>query len=162
METEKKKLLFRVSAEDFKKIPGNPIAYWISSQMLLCFDGKKPLDNSYAFREGIHTADNDRFLRLWFEIPFLQIVFDANNYNDIDRNGKYVPYNKGGAFRKWYGNNEYVIGFDREHRDEMASMKGQLALADMPEKIHEVFKMSGFDKILKIYPTFAEAKASFS
>jgi anti-anti-sigma factor len=45
---------------------------------------------------------------------------------------------------------------------KMASMKGQLALSDMPEKIHEVFKMSGFDKILKIYPTLAEAKASFS
>ena len=45
---------------------------------------------------------------------------------------------------------------------KMASVQGQLALADMPDKIHEVFKMSGFDKILKIYPTFADAKASFS
>jgi len=126
MTTDKIKRLFHVTAEDFKKIPGSPIGYWIGSKMLRCLDGKNPLDNSFSFREGIHTADNDRFLKLWFEISFIQIVFNAACYNDIDTRGKYVPYNKGGEFRKWYGNNEYVIGFNREKRDEMATLKGHV------------------------------------
>lgn len=111
---------------DFSKIPGSPVAYWVSPQLLSCFEGKEELDKSYAFREGIHTADNNRFLRLWYEVDFSTVVFDAEDYEDLDRKGTWVPYNKGGEFRKWYGNNDYIIAFNEKYRNEMANLQGHV------------------------------------
>lgn len=131
-EHEKEKLFlsgekrYTAKQENFSKIPGSPVAYWVSERFLSCFVNKKPLDDNYYMREGIHTADNDRFLRLWFETSFDIIVMDADCYDDIDRLGKWVPYNKGGQFRKWYGNNDYVIAFDEKSRNSMNNLKGHV------------------------------------
>ena len=110
----------------FSQIPGAPVAYWASNTILNCFSGKESLDSQYKMREGIHTANNDRFLRMWFEVNHALMVFDASSYEDIDRCGRWVPYNKGGAYRKWYGNNNWVIGFDSVYRNEMAKLKGHV------------------------------------
>lgn len=117
---------YTAQQENFTKIPGMPVAYWVSEALLRCFTDREPLDDSYSFREGIHTADNDRFLRFWHEISISTVVFDATSFSDIDAHGTWVPYNKGGEFRKWYGNNEYVIGFNKVFRDEMAELKGHV------------------------------------
>lgn len=118
----------RYSADqsNFSKIPGSPVAYWASNTILNCFSGKESFDSQYKMREGIHTANNDRFLRMWFEVNHALMVFDALSYEDIDRCGRWVPYNKGGAYRKWYGNNNWVIGFDSVYRNEMAKLKGHV------------------------------------
>lgn len=117
---------YQAVQSNFEKIPGSPIAYWVSERFYDCFTGKEPLDNHYAMREGIHTADNNRFLRLWHEVNSYKFVTNATCYEDIDRLGKWVPYNKGGQFRKWYGNNEYVICFDLASRKEMETYKGHV------------------------------------
>lgn len=111
---------------NFSKIPGSPIGYWVSGNLLNCIAGKEPIDNDYKCREGIHTANNNRFLRFWFEVNNNDIVFDATSYADIDAKGTWVPYNKGGGARKWYGNNEVLIGFNSYYRTEMANLKGHV------------------------------------
>lgn len=113
-------------SDNFAKIPGSPVAYWVSEKFIRCFVEHEQIGESYSFREGIHTADNDRFLRLWFEINNKNLVFNARSNSDIDKNGRWIPYNKGGIFRKWYGNNEWVIGFDQKYRSLMESLKGHV------------------------------------
>lgn len=116
---------YTAQQSNFSKIPGSPVAYWMSSKLLDLFD-KRLLGESIKFREGIHTADNARFLRLWWEPNFLTFVKDAHNYDELDSRGRWVPYNKGGTFRRWWGNNDYVIGFDNEYRLEMSKLEGRV------------------------------------
>ena len=117
---------YTANQDDFAKIPGMPVAYWASDAILNCFLDKKPLDSQYKMREGIHTADNERFLRLWYEVNWNTVVYEASSYEDIDNHGRWVPYNKGGSYRKWYGNNDWVIGFDSVYRNAMAQLKGHV------------------------------------
>ncbi|MBR7008377.1 MAG: BREX-1 system adenine-specific DNA-methyltransferase PglX [Ruminococcus sp.] len=94
---------YESNAENFSKIPGMPVAYWVSEAFISTFDNKTI--GSYAKPvEGIKTGDNDRFLRLWFEVS------RENEYlsNNDNKNWKYHKMTKGGSYRKWYGNAEYV------------------------------------------------------
>ena len=117
---------YNVLQKKLSNIPGNVVGYWASDKMLTCFKHKEPLSDHYLLREGIHTADNARFLRLWFEINNNSFITNATQYSDIDNNGKWVPYNKGGEFRKWYGNNDNVIRFDKDSRNEMSKQQGHV------------------------------------
>ena len=116
---------YRRDAEAFKQIPGAPIAYWASEGAIRLFQ-KKSSGEVIALREGIHTGDNNQFLREWYEINHRQMVFNARSNDDVDSAGKWVPYSKGGAFRKWYGNNELVIPFDADSRNRMARLSGHV------------------------------------
>lgn len=124
--TAENNVMYISQAENFSKIPGSPIAYWVSTSFIKCFNTARILDDTFCMREGIHTADNERFLKIWFEVDYKSIVFDASSYEYIDQHGKWVPYNKGGTFRKWYGNNEYVIAFNKAARLAMEKLKGHV------------------------------------
>lgn len=100
------------SQNNFKKIPGMLVAYWASEKILDCFNFKK-LNDILVTREGMATADNNRFLRYWQEVNYSKISFE-NSKNDNYFNEKWFPYNKGGAFRKWYGNNEYIVNWEHD------------------------------------------------
>ena len=92
-------------------IPGYPLAFWISQPLLNSFSGKTIKDYGYA-GIGMRTGDNNRFLRLWFEISLPKMglaIVDAATANSL--NAKWIPYNKGGDYRKWYGNNTYVVNW---------------------------------------------------
>jgi len=109
---------YRASAADFKKIPGSPIAYWATDQMRRAFDSGRYLSNVASPRQGIATANNDLFLRRWHELSFERIHFGLKNLSEALKNdAKWLPYNKGGDFRKWYGNNEFVINWKEDGRD---------------------------------------------
>lgn len=109
METEKTKILFHVSAEDFKKIPGSPIAYWCKGA-IRAFESNKTIDSNALIRSGLSTGDNDRFMRLWHEVSQNIIAFDFDNDEQFQHSSKqYVPCKKGGTFRRWFGDNEYII-----------------------------------------------------
>lgn len=103
--------------DNFSKIPGSPVAYWVSKAFIRTFDEKK-IDNYGSTNNGFTTGDNNKFLRQWFEVSYSEINFAASNVDDACQSkAVWFPYNKGGAFRKWYGNNDYVInwyndGFD--------------------------------------------------
>lgn len=119
------KIKFTPKSENFSKIPGSPIAYWVSEKYYSLFLNPNS-DSVIDLREGIHTGKNELYLRCWFEISFKKVVINAQNCEDIDKYGRWVPYSKGGAFRKWYGNNELVIGFDEFYRNKMSKESGHV------------------------------------
>ena len=96
---------------NFSKIPGSPIAYWVSDHVFSSFSNKSISRFGWASK-GIITGDNARFLRLWFETSIKDIQFEANSYEDaLNCSQKWYPCNKGGEFRKWYGNYDYIINW---------------------------------------------------
>lgn len=100
-----------VSQQNFSLIPGSPMAYWMSDQMLKSFSGKKIDDYGFA-GIGMRTGDNNRFLRMWYEVALPSIGFHFHDAEEQIRSAtKWIPYNKGGNYRKWYGNNEYVVNW---------------------------------------------------
>lgn len=104
--------LYRTNQTNFGKIPGSPIAYWASQQLIRDFETGRPLSKFVDPRQGLATADNNRFLRQWFEVAYSSIKFDARSIEEsISSNKKWFPYNKGGSYRKWYGNYDYVINW---------------------------------------------------
>ena len=115
MTTDKTKNFFRVSAEDFKKIPGSPIAYWATENMRSLYYTNAILSEISPTKDGITTGDNDLFIRLWYETSINKIGFDIKSRVAAQQsNKKWFPYTKGGNFRKWYGNLEYVINWEQD------------------------------------------------
>ncbi|PJM79901.1 BREX-1 system adenine-specific DNA-methyltransferase PglX [Bifidobacterium scaligerum] len=108
------KNFFTVNQQDFAQIPGSPIVYWLSDAMKRIFAEGKVLSSRAELREGINTGDNDRFIRLWWE--------EASNSSDLNRHDlhhchKWIAYKKGGEFRKWYGNQDYILDWDKDGFD---------------------------------------------
>ena len=94
---------------NFSKIPGAPVAYWVSSKITSSFSNKN-LDSCMIFRQGMTTTDNEKYLRKWYEVSILNIGFGIKNrYDSIVSKQMWFPYQKGGEFRRWYGNHEYVV-----------------------------------------------------
>ena len=94
----------------FEKIPGIPIAYWASENVAKAFEVGNNITNYVDTFQGIITGDNDKFLRYWHEVFCDKIPFHATNMQMVDLSKKYwIPYNKGGEFRKWYGVQDYVV-----------------------------------------------------
>lgn len=99
--------------DSFKSIPGMPISYWADENILNAFEKGKPLGKLVVARNGMKTGDNNRFLRLWWEVSSTYICLNAHTSSDaIASEKKWFPYNKGGGARKWYGNNDYVINWE--------------------------------------------------
>jgi len=97
--------------ENFKKIPGSPFAYWVSKSFYNIFNRQNVSDYGFA-GIGMRTGDNNRFLRFWHEISLLKFSDNCSSPEDVIKGSfKWIPYNKGGSFRKWYGNNEYVVNW---------------------------------------------------
>lgn len=100
----------QTTTENFSKIPGSPVAYWVSEAVYLMFNNKS-LVNYVDFKEGITTGDNNVYLRFWHEVAVTQVYFD-----DIEVSSQktaWIPCNKGGEFRRWYGNRNYVIDWSK-------------------------------------------------
>ena len=96
---------FTARQDNFAKIPGSPVAYWISDGIYRLFFNSA-LHNTVTFKEGITTGDNSIFLRFWSEVNFKSIIFNKTN-SPLSR--YWIPCNKGGEYRKWYGNRNYII-----------------------------------------------------
>jgi type II restriction/modification system DNA methylase subunit YeeA len=108
---------FTAKPDDFKKIPGSPIAYWVSDNVQNTFLNQ-PLSNLAEFRAGLQSGNNELFLRLWHEVN--QGLFFKNckdRLEAINTKGKWFPLNKGGGFRKWHGNKDYVINWENDGND---------------------------------------------
>ena len=104
---------YNANQNDFKKIPGSPIGYWLSENLIDSFLKGVPIKDISVPRQGMATTNNNYFLRFWHEIKYLKIYFNAENQEDaVKSEAKWFPYNKGGECRKWYGNNEYVVNFE--------------------------------------------------
>ncbi|WP_286908239.1 BREX-1 system adenine-specific DNA-methyltransferase PglX [Clostridium sp. UBA1652] len=100
---------------NFSKIAGRPIAYWASDNIIDIFSREKSLEEFAQPRQGMATSDNSRFLRSWWEIRSEKIGFNIKSTDEaINCKKKWFPYNKGGEFRKWYGNNEFLINWESD------------------------------------------------
>lgn len=154
MEVQKEKVLEAIANKEcgylyeadetlFSKIPGSPVAYWISKNFIRAFEKGVLLGSIADSKQGLATADNNRFLREWFEISYDKIKFDCKTIDESKDSGyKWFPYNKGGEFRKWYGNNDYVVnwlndGFEIKHFfDEKGKLRSR------PQNLNYMFRSS--------------------
>ena len=106
---------FQAKQKDFEKIPGSPIAYWVSNKILSIFEKMQNLKKDGDTRQGMATSDNNRFLRLWNEVNYNKIGYNMTNSQEaLESKKKWFPYNKGGEFRKWYGNQEYLVNWEND------------------------------------------------
>ena len=120
---------FESEESNFIKIPGAPVAYWLSEAFIHSFGRGIPLGSIADSKQGLATSDNDRFVRLWHEVSVSRITFNAHSAEEaIKLKVKWVPYNKGGNFRKWYGNNEFVVNWENDGYEikHMFDEKGKL------------------------------------
>ena len=103
---------YRASSADFKKIPSSPIAYWATDELRKSFSNFLPLGDLVAAKSGMSTTNNDKFLRIWHEISYVDFKLDSVGATDARSSGKkWFPYIKGGTFRRWYGNLDYVVNW---------------------------------------------------
>ena len=111
--------------ENFSKIPGAPVAYWVSDAILSAYENGTLIVNNADVKIGMGTGKNDIFVREWWEIKYNEIDFSLIRITDLENsNGKFFPYNKGGEYRLWYGNLCEVLWFDKTGREYMNTMSG--------------------------------------
>ena len=102
----------RTKQTNFEKIPGNPIAYWAPKKIFKIFLDNPNIGKFGNSRNGLQPKKSSEFVRQWFEVIFSNINFGALSIQDtLNSSEKWVPYNKGGAFRKWYGNYDFVVNW---------------------------------------------------
>ena len=119
---------YEAKQEDFEKIPGSPIAYWAKEAIKKSFENNL-LGSIIPVKKGMDTGNNDLFLKLWTEVNFNIIGIGLVNGQDtITQCKKWIPYNKGGEFQKWYGNKEYIINWandGEELKQSTANLRSQ-------------------------------------
>lgn len=107
-----KERMFFCKCKSFYNLPGQAMAYWMNRNVLQCFDNLS-LSSKYTTREGMTTADNERFVRNWPEVNIKRIGVGLTDEDEFYASSfKWAPYNKGGANRKWYGNNDLVVNWE--------------------------------------------------
>ena len=108
---------FVVNNDYFHNIPGSPIAYWISKKFCAVFSSDQ-LNSIATTKQGFATGDNNRFLRMWFEVEMPKLRFGVTDIDASKKSGgKWFPCNKGGGYRKWYGNNYYVVNWENDGKE---------------------------------------------
>lgn len=139
-------------AETLKEVPGYPFIYWISDSLRKAFQNNKMLGKFYPPKQGLATANNERFLRLWHEVDFDKIGFGCKNQDEAcSSNKKWFPYNKGGEYRKWYGNNDWIVnwengGFEiRNYKDENGKLRSRPQNIDCYFKKGMTWSLFGFE-----------------
>lgn len=116
---------YAADQSNFSKIPGSPVAYWVSEAVFTSFDANSQLGNYITAKHGMTTGNVDFCLRYWFECQISKIGFDSVSENDFWKRGyTWAPHHKGGSYRKWYGNNDYVVGYNKYFNDKMDSFPG--------------------------------------
>ncbi len=108
---------------NFSIIPGSPVAYWVSRKLCLAFEKETIADYGFA-GIGMRTGDNERFLRHWFEACNTNILYNCHSRDEqIASKRRWIPYNKGGEYRKWYGNNDYVVNWQNDGEEIKANTR---------------------------------------
>ena len=134
---------FHKNAKDFMTIPGSPIAYWISKSFSDIFRQGTSLGKVAQVKQGLATSDNNRFLREWYEVDIHKTLLNSSSVEESKKsNVKWFPYNKGGEFRKWYGNNDYIVNWENNGY-EIKNVKDENGkLRSRPQNTDYYFKKS--------------------
>ncbi|AQA18963.1 SAM-dependent methyltransferase [Halioglobus japonicus] len=126
--------LYVASSNDFKKIPGSPIAYWLSDKLLDAFEKLPALTELADPRQGLATSDNERFVRSWHEVSVKNIGFFCDSREAaLQSSRKWFPFNKGGSFRKWAGNYELVVNWECDGKEIKESILSKYPYLKTPD-----------------------------
>lgn len=137
------KIYYEAKQTDFHLIPGSPIAYWASDRVREIFKNEDPLGKIAEPKQGMATADNNRFLRFWTEVNISKVGFGFKSRELAkDSKLKWFPYNKGGEFRKWYGNNEYVVNWENDGNEIINFTNSDGKQLSRPQNTQFYFKES--------------------
>ena len=110
--------IHKIATDKFSLIPGQPLAYLLGEDALRCFESGESLGSKLTFKQGLATSDNGRFLRYWHEVSQNNLDYSCETPQQLKASRrKWFPYNKGGAFRKWYGNNEYLVNWAEDGQE---------------------------------------------
>ncbi|SPP64634.1 BREX-1 system adenine-specific DNA-methyltransferase PglX [Nitrospira lenta] len=160
--------LYKAAAADFRSIPTSPIAYSLSAKIRHLFSEHPTLGDSFTARQGLATTHNARFVRLWHEVNLLSIGFSLNSRAETE-SGEYrwFPYNKGGGFRKWWGNQTFVVNWQNNGEaikraivDKYTYLKGNPNFVAKNQEFY--FRPSvSFSKIGVGFPAFRYFPAGF-
>lgn len=133
---------YTAKQENFSKIPGSPVAYWVSENFVRVFENPK-IGELASSKQGLATGCNDIFIRQWYEVKIDNIKFDAHSIAEaVKSRKKWFPYNKGGEFRKWYGNNDFVVNWENDGYLIRNFKNEQGKLRSRPQNIQFYFKKS--------------------
>jgi type II restriction/modification system DNA methylase subunit YeeA len=124
---------FESSQSNFSKIPGSPVAYWASKNAVQAFETQKPLGTIAEPKQGLATTDNNRFVRAWSEVDFNKIGFGYSRDEATESGIKWFPLNKGGEFRKWYGNNDFIVNYQHDGAEIKASVLSKYTYLKTPD-----------------------------
>lgn len=114
-----------VASDEFEKIPGIPMAYWISDTVRALYDNNPLLGEVASSRPGLSTTNNEKFLRNWFEVSISKLRFGCQTRDAaLESRGRWFPHNKGGEFRKWYGNNDFVVNWEDDGKAIRTAAEG--------------------------------------
>lgn len=131
----------QISDEYYRDIPGSPIAYWISSKTRDAFLSEESIGTVAPPKQGLATADNERFLRLWYEVDVQKIGFGISSCDEAAASGKkFFPYNKGGSFRRWYGNRDYVVNWENDGYEIKNFKDDKGKVRSRPQNLQYYFK----------------------
>lgn len=140
---KKKKVYFETAQDNFSKIPGSPVAYWVSDSLLNAFVKGTYLGALAESKQGLATADNNRFLRLWYEVENDKVCYSCKNTEESKNDlYKWYPYNKGGEFRKWYGNNDYIVNWENDGFEIRNFTDGKGKVRSRPQNTQFYFRES--------------------
>ncbi len=132
---------FKSSQSNFSKIPGSPVAYWVSSNMLADFEKGLSTEKLVSVKQGLATGDNNRFLRFWYEVDPQKCKYDSANADELLKSGKkWVPYNKGGKRRNWYGNYDYLVNWENDGFEIKHFVDNHGKLRSRPQNTDSYFK----------------------
>lgn len=129
MEIQKEKILsaltnsncnywYKSSVDKFLTIPGTPVSYWLSETFRKAFEKGTSLEEIAHPKKGLCTTDNNRFLRLWHEVSFIKVGLNFHNKTEAKKSQKkWYPLNKGGEYRRWYGNKNFLVNWEDDGKE---------------------------------------------
>ncbi|ENX25799.1 hypothetical protein F891_03118 [Acinetobacter sp. CIP 101966] len=149
--------------DDFKKIPGSPVAYWLSSRAYIALDNSQALGKISHPRKGMCTRDNEYFVRYWFEVSISKIGFNiASREEALHSLKKWFPYQKGGEYRQWYGNNLSIVDWENDGYKLLNMEKLGWKGGSTNHNLEYIFKPAIiWSKITSSFPSFRYSPAGY-
>lgn len=152
-----------VKQDNFLIIPGSPITYWLPPEIFELFKHNRKFGDVFDSRQGLATGNNNKFLRYWWEVGFSKIFFDSTSLQDSEESKcKWFPYNKGGSFKRWYGNHDYVVDWENNGEEVRSFTNNSGKLLSRPQNMGYYFKPSiSWSDINTSYNSFRYYPAGF-
>ena len=133
--------LYQTNQKNLIKIPGLPISFWVSKNLIHDFVIGKRMNEVVEPKVGLQTGDNNRFLREWWEVDINKIKFNSQSVQDaLESKKKWFPYNKGGSFRRWYGNYDYVVNWENDGQEIKNFVDDKGKVRSRPQNTDYYFK----------------------